>query len=133
MKKTRQSNKHGTGRRVYSTEVGRTCPGCLRAVAECVCKSPHATLTGSNSSASGGDGIVRLHRETKGRKGKGVTLVKGLPLADDELAALAKVLKARCGVGGSVKDGVVELQSADREKIKELLEEQGHQVKLAGG
>ena len=71
------------------------------------------------------DGIVRLHRETKGRKGKGVTLVKGLAVPDPELASIAKTLKTRCGVGGAVKDGVIELQTADRDKVKLLLIELG--------
>ena len=123
----KNKGKAANSRRVYSTETGRTCPGCLRAVQDCVCKQKHATLS------STGDGIVRLHRETKGRKGKGVTLVKGLALADAELAAVAKTLKARCGVGGSIKDGVIELQTADRDKVKLLLTELGHNVKLAGG
>jgi len=83
--------------------------------------------------AAAGDGVVRLHRETKGRKGKGVTLVKGVVLAEAELKKLAKVLKAGCGVGGSVKDGVIELQTADREKVKGLLEGKGFVVKVAGG
>lgn len=129
MKNKRNKSSRGDSRRVYSTEVGRTCPGCLRAIGECVCKTTHATLKGS----AGSDGIVRLHRETKGRKGKGVTLVKGLNLPTDELAALAKTLKAKCGVGGSVKEDTIELQTADRDKVKVLLEAQGHTVKLAGG
>jgi translation initiation factor 1 len=83
--------------------------------------------------ADAGDGIVRLHRETKGRKGKGVTVIKGLALAESDLATLAKTLKSRCGVGGSVNAGIIELQTADREKIKSLLEAQGYTVKIAGG
>jgi len=83
--------------------------------------------------ADTGDGIVRLHRETKGRKGKGVTLVSGLGLAGDELKKLAKQLKQQCGVGGAIKDGVIEIQTDDREKLKILLEKQGFTVKLAGG
>ena len=81
----------------------------------------------------GSDGIVRLHRESKGRRGRGVTLVKGLALAEAELVALAKILKSGCGVGGSVKAGVIELQTSDREEIKTLLEARGHTVKIAGG
>ena len=114
---------------VYSTDVGRTCPGCLRAKADCVCRS----AIKSNRDQTAGDGIVRIHRETKGRKGAGVTLIKGLALADDELKKLAKTLKSRCGVGGAVKDGVIELQGNQREQVKALLEGLGHQVKLAGG
>lgn len=83
--------------------------------------------------SEGADGIVRLHRETKGRKGKGVTLVRGLTLAPDELAALAKALKSACGVGGAVKAGVVELQTADREQVQRLLQARGYTVKIAGG
>ncbi|MGI9325872.1 MAG: translation initiation factor [Pseudomonadales bacterium] len=76
---------------------------------------------------------MRLHQETKGRKGKGVTLVQGLMLAEQALSALAKRLKSGCGVGGTVKANVIELQTADREKIKALLEAEGYVVKLAGG
>lgn len=111
---------------VYSTATGRICPGCLRPLADCVCKD-------HSRPRNGGDGIVRLSRETKGRKGAGVTLVRGLPLADADLAKIAKQLKARCGVGGTVKDGVIELQGDQRDKLKELLEKEGHKVKLAGG
>lgn len=111
---------------VYSTATGRICPGCLRPQAECVCKD-------RSRRRDGGDGSVRISRETKGRKGAGVTLVRGLPLADAELAKVAKQLKARCGVGGTVKDGVIELQGDQRDKIKAVLEMEGHKVKLAGG
>lgn len=129
--KSRNADKSASSssRRVYSTDVGRTCPGCLRAQAQCICKSVHNTLQATNAS----DGIVRLHRESKGRKGKGVTVIKGLPLGESDLVALAKVLKSGCGVGGTVKTGVIELQTIDREKIKILLEGRGHTVKIAGG
>ncbi len=79
-----------------------------------------------------GDGTVRLLRETKGRKGKGVTLVTGLGLGGAELKELAKLLKQKCAVGGAIKDGVIEIQTDDREKIKSLLEAKGFRVKLAG-
>jgi translation initiation factor 1 len=117
-----------SGGLVYRTDGGRMCPGCVRPVADCVCRDrsrPRADAVG--------DGIVRIHRETKGRKGAGVTLVKGLVLADAQLAALAKTLKSKCGVGGAVKDGVIELQGDQREKVRALLEADGHRVKLAGG
>ena len=80
-----------------------------------------------------GDGIVRIRRETKGRKGKGVTTVSGVLLAQDELKKLCKTLKKTCGTGGAVKDGVIEIQGDNREKIKAVLEKQGMTVKLAGG
>lgn len=83
--------------------------------------------------ATPADGVVRLHRQTKGRKGAGVTLVQGLVGTVDELKQVAKWLKSQCGVGGSVKAGVIELQSADRERIAELLASKGYKVKIAGG
>lgn len=94
---------------VYSTEAGRICPDCRQPVAGCICKKKVAPA---------GDGVVRVSRETKGRGGKAVTLVKGLPLADEAaLVALAKQLKAACGTGGTVKDWVVEIQGDHADKI----------------
>ncbi len=115
-----------SGGLVYSTDAGRHCPGCRRPLADCVCRD-------RSRPRDGGDGIVRLARETKGRKGAGVTLITGLPLADKDLTALAKRLKARCGVGGSVKDGVIELQGDQRDKLEPLLSDAGYTVKRAGG
>ncbi|WP_417581309.1 translation initiation factor Sui1 [Nitrincola sp.] len=113
---------------VYSTESGKHCPECSQPLAECVCEqlaeqSRLATL----------DGIVRIRREVAGRKGKGVTTVNGIPLAEAELKQLAKKIKQRCGTGGSVKDGIVEIQGDQRELIKSILEAEGFKVKLAGG
>lgn len=79
------------------------------------------------------DGIVRVSRETKGRKGKGVTLVTGLRLAPEPLEALCRELKQRCGAGGSVKAGVVELQGDHREVVLAELQARGFTAKLAGG
>mgnify|MGYP000044170386 CR=1 FL=1 len=79
-----------------------------------------------------GDGIVRLHRESKGRGGKGVTLVKGIPLSEPELKKLSKELKQICGTGGTVKDGIIEIQGEQREKLKTALEKKGYTVKIAG-
>lgn len=121
MSKSSKSNS----RLVYSTDVGRRCPQCHRALAACVC--------GSDKPAAAGDGIVRLHRETKGRGGKAVTIVKGLPLAGAELKALAKQLKQKCGVGGSLKEHDIEIQGDQRELLKLELEKIGYQVKIAGG
>ncbi len=105
-------------RLVYSTETGRI-------------KSPSRNTTPSEPQDPG-DGTVRLHRETKGRKGKGVVLIKGLTLPEAELKALAKRLKQLCGTGGAVKDGVIEIQGDQRDKLKSELERLGHRVKLAG-
>jgi translation initiation factor 1 len=80
-----------------------------------------------------GDGIVRIRRETAGRNGKGVTTITGIPVDEAELKNIAKALKQTCSVGGSVKDGVIEIQGDQREKIKADLEKRGYTVKLAGG
>ncbi|NCP65228.1 MAG: stress response translation initiation inhibitor YciH [Paraglaciecola sp.] len=100
---------------VFSTEQGRI-------------KSNDTPLTRPK-----GDGIVRIRRETKGRKGKGVTTVSGLALTDQELKDMCSKLKKMCGTGGALKDGIIEIQGDNRDKIKACLEELGHTVKLAGG
>ena len=110
---------------VYSTDSGRMCPACRQPVANCAC--------GKAVAPPAGDGIVRVSRETKGRAGKGVTLVKGLALDAAALARLAKALKAACGSGGTVKDGVVEVQGDHCERVIEHLRQAGHTVKRAGG
>lgn len=79
------------------------------------------------------DGVVRIRRETSGRKGKGVTTVSGVPLSDDELTALTARLKKRCGSGGALKEGIIEIQGDHRDVVKRLLEQEGYTVKLAGG
>ncbi len=110
---------------VYSTDTGRICPHCGRAVADCVCrKSPRVER---------GDGIVRVRRELKGRRGKTVTTISGIPLPEDELRVLAGDLKRRCGTGGSAKNGVIEIQGDHRDALVESLRERGYSVKLAGG
>lgn len=76
---------------------------------------------------------VYLHRESKGRAGKGVTLLKGLKLTAADMDSLAKTLKSALGVGGTVKDGIIEVQSQEREKIAGVLIKLGYKVKLAGG
>ncbi|MCF2907935.1 MULTISPECIES: translation initiation factor [Pseudoalteromonas] len=79
------------------------------------------------------DGAVRIERQTKGRKGKGVMLVVGIDPAEHDLKKLAKTLKSKMGQGGALKDGVIEIQGDDRNKLKALLEAQGFKVKIAGG
>ncbi|MBC8378787.1 MAG: translation initiation factor Sui1 [Planctomycetes bacterium] len=110
---------------VYSTDHGRMCPGCGRTVAECSCAAEESTPAG--------DGIVRISKETKGRKGKGVTVITGLPLKSSELKQLARELKAQCGCGGTVKEEAIEIQGDHRDKLVELLKAKGYTVKLAGG
>lgn len=80
-----------------------------------------------------GDGIVRLRRETKGRKGKGVTTVSGMLMDEQQIKQLCSELKKLCGTGGTVKDQIIEIQGDNRDKIKAALEKKGLQVKLAGG
>jgi translation initiation factor 1 len=80
-----------------------------------------------------GDGIIRIHKQTKGRKGKGVSIITGLDLQDSELKLVAAELKKICGCGGAVKDGDIEIQGDARDKIKAYLEKKGYQVKFAGG
>jgi translation initiation factor 1 len=101
------------------------CPACGRPVATCTCKRQKA--------APAGDGIVRVGRQTKGRKGKGVTVVTGVPLDGAELAQLATRLKRRCGSGGTVKDGVIEIQGDHRDVVVVELEKAGWTVKRSGG
>jgi len=80
-----------------------------------------------------GDGIVRIQRQTSGRKGKGVCLITGVDLDDAALEKLAAELKKKCGCGGEVKEGVIEIQGDKRDLLKQLLEAKGMKVKLAGG
>ncbi|MBK9210805.1 MAG: stress response translation initiation inhibitor YciH [Anaerolineales bacterium] len=76
---------------------------------------------------------IYLHRDSSGRGGKAVTLVKKLVLSEDDLKALAKKLKQECGTGGTVKDGIIEIQGEQREKIAGVLQKLGYKVKIAGG
>jgi translation initiation factor 1 len=110
---------------VYSTEHGRMCPECGRPVAGCICPAGKPVPKGG--------GNVRVGRETKGRKGKGVTVITGLPLDEDKLLMLAKELKARCGTGGTVKNGVIEIQGDHRTALVEELMKRGYPAKLSGG
>jgi translation initiation factor 1 len=113
-----------SGGLVYSTEGGRMCPECRRPLAECMCKAKAAPV---------GDGVVRVSRQTKGRGGKSVTLVKGLALDPVALALLGKQLRTACGSGGTVKDGVIEVQGDHCELVMEALKKHGHDAKRAGG
>jgi translation initiation factor 1 len=80
-----------------------------------------------------GDGVVRVRREVKGRRGKTVITISGLTLPRDELQTLATELKRLCGSGGSAKDGVIEIQGDHRDVLVAELESRGYTVKRAGG
>ncbi|MEA3332021.1 MAG: translation initiation factor Sui1 [Pseudomonadota bacterium] len=110
---------------VYSTEFGKMCPGCNKPTTKCICRE--------KQSPPKNDGIVRLMRETKGRKGKGVTLITGVPLNLEGLKKLAKSLKQKCGSGGTLKDGVIEIQGDHRDVLEKELGQRGYNVKRAGG
>lgn len=101
------------------------CPRCRNPVAQCACRAQAATPAG--------DGIVRVSRETKGRGGKAVTVVRGVAVDAASLQQLAQKLKAACGSGGTVKEGVIEVQGDHCAKVILLLQAQGHTVKRAGG
>ena len=108
---------------VWSSEHGRVCPGCGHPVDRCACSSR------SSESAFDASKPVRVRRETKGRKGKGVTIVENVPLEGDDLKAFAKKLKQRCGSGGTLKNAVIEIQGDHRDAISEFLETRGWRVR----
>ena len=110
---------------VYSSGFGRICPLCGHAAEKCVCRS--------SPRVSRGDGIVRVRREVKGRRGKTVTTISGVPLPEDDLRELASDLKRQLGTGGAAKSGVIEIQGDHREALIEALRAKGYQVKPAGG
>jgi translation initiation factor 1 len=117
--------KSGSGGLVYSTDYGRMCAACRQPLAACVC---------GQRVAFAGDGVVRVSRETRGRGGKTVTLVRGLALDERALAALGRRLRAACGSGGTARDGVIELQGDHVPRVIELLRAEGFaDVKRAGG
>nr|WP_245399330.1 translation initiation factor Sui1 [Pseudomonas syringae] len=109
---------------VFSTDAGRHCPDCRRPVADCTCKQ---------TAIPEGDGIARVRRESKGRGGKTVTTITGVPLAEEPLKELAKALKQRCGTGGSLKEGVIEIQGDHVELLLAELVKKGFKAKKSGG
>ena len=111
---------------VYSTDSGRMCPGCRQPAAACACKAKPHNPTPSDAS-------VRISREVKGRGGKAVTVVRGVPLDAEGVAELGKTLRTACGAGGTVKDGVIEVQGDHVERVMALLKAKGWVVKRSGG
>jgi len=119
-------------RLVYSTGQGRLCPECARPLTECRCRRSR-TAQPPAPVVPKGDGIVRVGRETKGRKGKGVTVISGVPLAGDALDALATKLKKRCGGGGTVDGVTIEIQGDHRDLLLDELGKLGYTVRRSGG
>lgn len=109
---------------VYSTDGGRHCPDCGQPVGACTCKQ---------TQIPDGDGIARVRRETKGRGGKTVTTITGVPLAEEPLKELASALKKRCGCGGGLKDGVIEIQGDHVDLLLDELGKRGFKAKKSGG
>lgn len=119
------SNKSKNTGVVYSTEFGKACPVCCKPAAQCVCCNSKQEIPN--------DCIVRVRRETKGRKGSGMTVVTGIPLDEQSLKKLASQLKQKCGTGGTVKSGVLEIQGDQRALLAEELAKLGYTVKNSGG
>lgn len=117
--------KNNDGGLVYSSDHGQMCPGCDQPVKSCTCSQ--------TAKAPKGTGPVRVAREAKGRRGKVVTVVTGVPLTGLELAELASGLKKKCGCGGTVKDGVIEIQGDRRDQLVTELQSLGWTVKKSGG
>ena len=114
----------GLGGLVFSTDAGRHCPDCSQPLDACVCKQ---------ALIPEGDGIARVRRESKGRGGKTVTTVAGVPLAEVELKELASALKRRCGTGGALKEGVIEIQGDHVQLLIDELIKRGFKAKKSGG
>ena len=110
---------------VYSTEFGKACSGCGKPSDSCSCSQKKSEVPS--------DGIVRIARQTKGRKGAGVSIVTGVPLIGNNLKKLAKQLKQKCGTGGTIKCGIIEIQGDHRDVLKQELAKLGYTVKLSGG
>jgi len=119
-----KSKKIKTDGLVYSTEFGKACPKCGYPKKSCRCGQKQIRVPS--------DGIVRIARQTKGRKGSGVSLVTGVPLEGNDLKKLAKKLKQKCGTGGTIKSGTIEIQGDHREVLKQELLQLGYVVKLSG-
>lgn len=119
-------------RLVYSSGQGRLCPECARPVGECRCRRSSPARPGPVGPAKR-DGIVRVGRETQGRRGKGVTVITGLPLDGEALGLLATQLKKRCGSGGTVHGSTIEIQGDHRDLLVAELGRLGYSVRRSGG
>jgi translation initiation factor 1 len=114
---------------IYSTDTGKICSLCQKPVSECICKKKKSRSQTNIKY----DGIIRIQREVKGRKGKIVTTVSGFQINADELKNLVTQIKRRCGTGGSVKDGLLIIQGDHRDTLLSELKNRGFKAKIAGG
>lgn len=117
-------------RLVYSSESGRICTGCGNPISSCSCNKKKPA---GSSGKFPHDGVIRVMKESKGHKGKTVTIIGNIPLEDAELKEFAKKLKARCGTGGSVKNNEIIIQGDHRQAAMEEILKQGYKAKFAGG
>ncbi len=115
---------HDQDKTVYSTEWGRHCSKCGKPIEHCICKK---------AARPAGDGVVRVSRESKGRKGKTVTLISGIALENGAIHDLLAALKRLCGAGGAFKEGLMEIQGDHREAVSSELKKRGFNVKKVGG
>ena len=120
-------------RLVYASETGRICPACGQPAAAGACKKKKAVCAGKRPTGYSNDGTIRIQRQVKGRRGKTVTAVYGVPLESEGLQAFVKTLKRRCGAGGSVKDGVILIRGDHRQTLLDEIKKHAYIVKLAGG
>ena len=110
-------------RLVYSTNGGNICPSCHKSLHKCNCRNQPISTTNP-------DGVIRVQRHTKGRKGSEVTIIEGFTIDTAELKTLAKEIKIYCGTGGTVKPGIVEIQGDKRREIKTFFNQLGIPVKI---
>jgi translation initiation factor 1 len=125
-----KNNQMENSRLVYSTDQGRICPECNKPTGKCACKNKKRDV---KKPVPARDGTVRISREAKGRHGKTVTTLTGVPLDGEALQAFAADLKRRCGTGGTVKDGIIVIQGDHREVLLQEMKKKGFPVKPAGG
>ncbi|MGI5837983.1 MAG: stress response translation initiation inhibitor YciH [Chloroflexota bacterium] len=118
---------------MYDSAVGRVCPDCHQPATKCTCKRKRSSNSKSISNTPKNDGIVRVSRDRRNRRGKIVTVITGVPGNEAALTELAGDLKRLCGSGGTVKDGIIEIQGDHRDLIVGKLSGLGYRVKIAGG
>lgn len=118
---------------VYDSAVGRICPDCHRPAKQCVCGKKKPSVSKTIGNAPKNDGIVRVSRDRRNRRGKTVTVITGVPGNEAEITELASDLKRLCGSGGTVKDGIIEIQGDHRDLIVNKLSGLGYRVKISGG